>query len=143
MYEFKANYSRWVRLLVNLTLCLTLVIGIQFLLNDVPNSAAVMFGITGFNSAILWVILPRKYSIQQDRFKIHLGFSISISIPFENVDSVRKSNSFVTRGISFAGSLGSRVQIERRRGSSIVISPEDRELFLTTAHVALANWSDR
>ena len=143
VYEVKANYSRWVRLLVNLTLCLTLVIGIQFLLNDVPNSAAVMFGITALNAAILWIILPRKYSIQEDRFKIHLGLSICINIGFENVNSVKKLDSLLTTGLSFAGSLGNRVQIERKRGSSIVISPEDRESFLVMAQGALANWADR
>ena len=98
-----------------------------------------MIGLTIFDSVLYWTILPNKYSIYEDRFIIHLGL-FSYNIPFNSVAAVRSLETWFALGLSFAGSMRNRIEIVRTGSMNVIVSPNNRDLFLKIATDAIAKW---
>ena len=139
VYEDTAQYDLWLKLIVGSVLALTLVLGIVLLSIDFIG-AWVSFGVTAFDAVLFYAILPRRYQILRDRVRIVLGRPLAWNIPFSTIREFRSaagSKAFAYRGVRFATSSRSVVEIIRRRGLSVVISPANRDVFLEQANQAL------
>jgi len=78
-------------------------------------------------------ILPSRFQIFEDRLRILLGFNLAINIPFSNIvdaRSVSGSKVFAYSGIRFATSNHFVVEIVRKKGLNVVISPSKGDIFL-------------
>jgi hypothetical protein len=92
-----------------------------------------MLGVTLFDAALFRVILPRKFQVFEDRIRIVLGWIFRIDIPFSNIVDARSasgSKAFAYWGIRFATSTRHIVEIIRKKGLNLVISPANEEVFL-------------
>ncbi len=91
--------------------------------------------------AIFWAISPRKYQILDSKFRIALGGPFSFNIPFSNMETARKPEG-ATFGINFTTCFSSdrTVQIIRKKGWYVNITPTDRDLFLENLNKALNDW---
>lgn len=92
-----------------------------------------LLAITAFYILLFYSILPRKFQIYEDRLRVALGNPFGFSIRLSNIKQARAgsgSKAFFYGGIRFATSSKSIVEIIRRKGMSIVISPANRDIFL-------------
>jgi hypothetical protein len=140
IYEDVPRYDIWLKLILGVVLALTFVAGVVLLFEDIVG-AWVMFGVTIFDALLFKAILPKRFQVFKDRLKIILGGPFNINIPFSNIQEARPgspSQSFFYWGIRLATSTQGIVEIVRRRGLSLVISPSNADLFLEQLGQALS-----
>jgi hypothetical protein len=132
IYEDRAQQDMWLKLVLFGVLGLTLILGFVFL--DIDRAGAItMFCVTAFDGLLFNFILPRSYRVYTDRLVIVLGRPFTMTIPYTNIKTVRKvsgSNALGSGGIRFATSTRFVVEVARRKGLSVIISPSDGDLFL-------------
>ena len=105
----------------------------------------VVLGVGAFTALLLWTVSPRSYDLWPDRIRIVLGWGWGLSIPLDTLAEVRPArriHAFVYRGLRFAPSMKTPVEIKRTRGMNIVISPEDPGEFIKSVREAQANATD-
>lgn len=142
VYEDTPRYDFWLKILLCGILGLTLVLGIVLLWQSVE-TALVMFGVTLFDVLLFKAILPQRFQIFEDALRIDLGGPFAINIPFSNISYVKSaasSKAFVYRGIRFATSFRGVVEIVRKKGLNLVISPTHDDLFLEQVNRALESY---
>jgi len=90
---------------------------------------------------VFWFVFPREYRVYEDHLRIVLGGPFSVKVGFENVKAVRvTSRTLVT--INFVTRITrSHVEIARKKGASIVITPTVAESFVEEANRALVRWA--
>lgn len=89
---------------------------------------------------IFWLVFPREYRVYEDHLSIVLGGHFSVKAGFQNIKEIRITSrtgltiNFVTR------ITGSYVEISKKRGWSIAITPADSDAFVDNANRALRQW---
>ena len=132
LYEDRARYDYWLRLILFGIPIVLLTRGIILIRED-PEGAITMFSGSLFIIFLLYLVLPKKYQIFDDKLKILLGWPLYVDIPLANISDSQITlgrRAFVYWGIRFATSSKSVVEIVRKRGLNIVISPRNRLLFV-------------
>jgi len=139
IYEDKPRYDIWMKAIMALPLFFIL-IG-AFNLTSEPEAAIGMFGTAALVVAIYWAVFPRKYCILSSKVRIVLGGPFSFNIRFNTIETARIPKGAAI-GINFASSFSSKnaVQIVRRKGLNVNITPSDREAFLENLDKALNSW---
>jgi len=140
LYEDAPKYDSWLKLILGGVLALTFILGVIFIYRDTEASIA-MFGITLFDALLFKAILPRRYQIFEDRLKILLGWPFVINIHFSNVLEAKPAcgrKAFAYRGLRFATSTRNIVEIVRKKGLPLVISPANGDMFLEQLNQALS-----
>ena len=90
---------------------------------------------------VFWFVFPREYRVYKDHLCVVLGGPFSVNVGFGNVKAVRATSTtslsinFVTR------TTRSYVEITRKKGASIAITPTAPESFVEEANRALARWA--
>jgi len=144
-YEDIPKYDLWLKLILGGTLAFTFVLSIVLLSVDLLG-AWIAFGVTIFNVLLFHAILPRRYQIFQDKVRIALGRPFAFNIPLSTIREARSasgSKAFAYRGLRFATSSRSVVEIIRHKGWNVVISPANRDLFLEQLAQALRVMSEK
>jgi len=140
IHEDIPRYDPWIKMVLGGVLALTFILGIVFLFRDLE-AALAMFGITLFDALLFKVILPSRFQVFEDRLVVVLGGPLAISIPFSNLEAARPvagEKAFIYWGIRFATSSRGVVEIVRKKGLNLVISPANREAFLEQLYQAQA-----
>ncbi|MCK4331520.1 MAG: PH domain-containing protein [Dehalococcoidia bacterium] len=140
IHQDKPRYDIWMKAIIALPLFFFL-IGAFYLASSEPESAIGMFATAVLMAAVYWAVFPRKYRIFDSKVRIVLGGPFSFNIPFNTIETARVPEG-LTAGINFASSFSSKnaVQIVRRKGLNVNITPSNRELFLENLDKALSNW---
>jgi len=115
--------------------------GIYYLYTTQVEAAIGMFATTLLMFAVFWAIFPRKYQILDSKFRIALGGPFSLSVPFDNLETARAPEG-AAFGVNFPTCFSTDrvVQIVRKKGWNVNITPNDRDLFLENLNKALAEW---
>ena len=93
--------------------------------------------IVGF---IFWIVFPRRYQVYEDHIRIVLGGPFSVKVEFAKVEAIRVTSRFIF-SVNFVTKLTrSFVEIAKKRGLSIAITPRDNDLFVENANQALSQW---
>jgi hypothetical protein len=118
-----------------------LIIGIYYLVTAQVGSAIGLFATGVLMGAIYWAIFPRKYQILDSKIRIILGGQFSFNVPFDNLETVGKPEG-VSLGINFATTFLSQhvVEIKRKKGMTVNITPGDRDQFLENLNKAVYDW---
>src|SRR4030042_1121411 len=142
VFEDKPVYDKLNKYLIGGIIAIPLIVAIVLLTQDILG-AAIMFGITVFDAMLFWCILPKRFIVFEDRLKIVLGGPFSITIPFRDIVKVRqatKDMAFVYWGYRLGTSLKFQVEIERRNGLSVLISPSMENEFIEQLNQARENY---
>jgi len=89
---------------------------------------------------IFWLVFPREYRVYEDHLRIVLGSNFSVKVGFQNIKEIRITSrtgitvNFVTR------ITRSYVEISKKRGWSMAITPTDNDEFVENANRALEQW---
>ena len=131
IYEDTPKYDLWLKLILGGVLALTFILGVVFLYQDIE-AAIAMFSITLFDALLFKAILPRRYQVFEDRLKIVMGGPFAISISFSNIEEAKPTSggkALAYGGLRLATSTHNVVEIVRKKGLNLVISPSN-EMFL-------------
>ena len=140
IYEDNPHYDVWVKAIMVLPVFF-IILGVYYLFTAQVESAIGLFATTLLMGAIYWVIFPRKYQILDSKIRIVLGGQFSFKVPFDNLETAGKPEG-VSLGINFATTFLSQhvVEIKRKKGMKVNITPNDRDLFLENLNKALHEW---
>jgi hypothetical protein len=140
IYEDNPHYDVWVKAIMVLPVFF-IILGIYYLFTAQVESAIGLFATTLLMGAIYWVIFPRKYQILDSKLRIILGGQFSFNVPFDNLETARQPEG-VSLGINFATTFLSQhiVEIKRKKGMKVNITPNDRDLFLENLNKAIFDW---
>ena len=139
LHEDTPEYDTWLKLILGSVLSFTLLLGVYLLYVD-RTGAYITFGVTVFDALLFYAILPQRYQIWTDRVRIVLGRPFAVNFPLGTISEARPApgiKAFAYRGLRFATSSRTVVEIVRHRGWNLVISPSNRELFLERLTEAL------
>ena len=142
IFEDKPVYDRFNKYMVGIILTIPLVIAIVLLTQDTLG-AAIMFGVTVFDAILFWCILPKRFVVYEDRLKIVLGGPFSYTIPFRDIVQVQqatKDKAFVYWGMRLGTSLKFQVEIKRKNGLSVLISPAMENDFIEQLNEVRKNY---
>ena len=132
VYEDTPIYDRSFKIILAGILGATFIVAI-ILIREELEAALIMFGLTVFDALLFKAILPQRFQIFEDRLVIVLGGPFAIRIPVSNISdakSVSGSKALIYWGIRFATSTRNVVEIVRKKGLNIVISPTNEDMFL-------------
>jgi hypothetical protein len=147
LYEDSPKYDRWFRLLLGFTPALTLILGLLLYSEVLPAETEsearagglALLSTTVFVLLLYWAVFPRKFLVLEDRLKIKFG-AFSLDFSFDTIKEVRTAKGSTFFGLSSATSFRGVIAIIRKKGMSVSISPNNRDLFLTELNKAMANW---
>jgi len=140
IYEDNPHYDVWLKGIMVLPVFFV-IMGVYYLITAQLEAAIGMFAITLLVGAFYWAIFPRKYQILDSKIRIVLGGQFSFNVPFDNLELAGKPEG-VSLGINFATTFLSQhvVEIKRKKGMKVNITPNDRDLFLENLNKALHEW---
>jgi len=140
IYEDNPHYDVWVKAIMVLPVFF-IILGVYYLFTAQVESAIGLFATTLLMGAIYWVIFPRKYQILDSKIRIVLGGQFSFKVPFDNLETAGKPEG-VSLGLNFATTFLSQhaVEIKRKKGMKVNITPNDRDLFLENLNKAVYDW---
>ncbi len=146
IYETGAKYDLKMKLLVTIVLAATLVPGFILLATGDYADGWIMLGVSAFDALLFHAVLPRRYHLFTDKLRIVLGRPFAINIRYSTITDVHAgttSQAFIYWGIRFATSSDNIIEIVRGRGLSMVISPENKTVFLEQLRQLLATAGSR
>ena len=144
VFEDKPAYDKLNTYLVGGIVAIPLIIAIILLPQDILG-AAIMFGVTVFDAILFWCILPKRFLVYEDRLKIVLGGPFSYTIPFQDIINVRqatKDMAWVYWGMRLGTSLKYQVEIERKNGLGVIISPSMENEFIEQLKLVRDNYRE-
>ena len=140
IYEDSPNYDVWIKGIMMLPIFF-IVIGLYFLFTTDVEAAVGVFATGLLMGAVYWAIFPRKYQVFDNRVKIVLGGPFSVNISFDNLESAGKQEG-INFGLNFATTFISEhaVEIKRKKGLTVNITPGNRDRFLENLNKAIYDW---
>jgi hypothetical protein len=141
IYEDHPQIAGWLKLLLGTILVITLIMGLILLSVDYFG-ALLMFGVTLFDLALFYCIMPSCYQVYPDRLKIVLGGPFGMTVLFKDIVSVSRvagSTALGSSGVRLVTSSKYVVEIKRKGKMSVVISPGSGELFMEQLNQAMKN----
>jgi hypothetical protein len=144
VYEDKPRTDIWLKLIFILPPVLLL---ITAFISSRTNPAGAMYFVYGAAGmavvmAMLYIfVLPSGYSILNDKMRIQFRGPFSFNIPFDRVAAVRDAR-WSTAGINFATviSQAALIEIARKGGMTVTITPSDKQAFIQNFHKAFEDW---
>jgi hypothetical protein len=140
IYEDNPHYDVWVKAIMVLPVFFV-ILGVYYLFTAQVESAIGLFATTLLMGAIYWVIFPRKYQILDSKIRIVLGGQFSFKVPFDTLETAGKPEG-VSLGINFATTFLRQhaVEIKRKKGMNVNITPSNRDQFLENLNKAIFDW---
>ncbi len=153
IFEDNVKYDLWFKIILVGSIVVLIAVGIMFFIDaysrdilpeepmeDSKIGAIIMFVATAFLLLVYGAVLPRKLFIYRDKIRIKYGLFF-YNIPFSKIDFYAK-----TRGLPLgnylisATSLKNQIEIVRKRGLKIRISPSRMDFFLEAFNRAVEDW---
>ena len=140
LYQDEPAYGLFLKLIVVLVPAALLVASI-YLLSSGESSGGLALLVEAFIVGfIFWTVFPRRYQVYEDHIRIALGGPFSVKVGFEKIEAIRVTSKFIF-SVNFVTKLTkSYVEIAKRKGLSIAITPRDNDLFIENANWALSQW---
>jgi hypothetical protein len=140
IYEDNPHYDVWLKGIMMLPVFFIL-IGLYFLFTAGVESAIGLFATAVLMGAIYWAVLPRKYQVLDSKIRIMLGGPFMVNISFDILETAGKPEG-VSLGLNFATTFVSEhvVEIKRKMGMTVNITPNDRDQFLENLNKAVYDW---
>jgi hypothetical protein len=140
LYQDKSTYGHLLKLILIIPVAFLVGSLYLYLSGDVFGSLALLPG-AFISGLIFWFVFPREYQVYEDHLRIVLGGPFSVKVGFQNIKVVRITSrtgltiNFVTRITK------SYVEINKKMGWSIAITPTDNNAFVENANRALEQWA--
>ena len=139
LYQDKPRYGLLLKLILIIPVAFLVGSLYLYLSGDVSGSLALLPGAL-ISGLIFWLVFPREYQVYEDHLRIVLGGPFSVKVGFQNIKTIMITNrtgltiNFVTRITK------NHVEIVKKRGWNIAITPTASDAFVENANQALGQW---
>ena len=139
LYRDKPKYGLLLKLILIIPVAFLAGSLYLYLSGDVSGSLALLPGAL-ISGLIFLFVFPREYQVYEDHLRIVLGGPFSVKVGFQNIKTIRITNrtgltiNFVTRITK------NYVEIVKKRGWNIAITPTDNDPFVENANRSLEQW---
>ena len=151
--KFSIKYSRGIKILFAFPVVFAVVLGALLYavahytdlisieaVQELDKAAIIMFSLVPFVLFVYWLFLPQKIFVMQDRIRIKFG-RFHWNIPFETIDRLEVAKKIKSRSsYNLITSLKVKIEIVRKKGKGIRISPAERDQFLGYVERAMSDW---
>jgi hypothetical protein len=131
-YEDAPRYDRAQFVLLAVIIASTLVPAIVLLFFELEGAAA-MFGVTLLDALIFHLVFPRRYQVFNTKLRIVMGWPLHWDIKLSTIKEAHPApgiSTWIYSGVRLATSSATAVEIVRKKGMGVIISPSDRQMFL-------------
>ena len=131
--------DRWFKALIVAIMAATFIPGLVIVSHQ-PLAGWVLLGTTVIDGLLFHWLVPRRFQLYPDRLRVVLGYPFAFNVRLDTIKEARAISAAQTlfnAGLRMATSPSHGVEIRRRGGSDLVISPLNRELFLEQVNGAL------
>ena len=145
IYEDTAGYDKVQFVLLAVIIAATLIPAIVLLFYDTEGGVA-MFGVTVLDALIFHLVFPRRYQVFNTKLRIVLGWPLKWDIRLSTIKEARPApavSTWIYGGARLATSSATAVEIVRRKGMGVIISPSDRQMFVQRLNEAVRLAEDR
>jgi len=139
LYQDKPKYGLLLKLILIIPVAFLVGSLYLYLSGDTSGSLALLpeAFIVGL---IFWLVFPREYQVYEDHLRIVLGGPFSVKVGFHNIKAIR-----ITSRTGLTVNLVTRiaksyVEIAKKRGWSIAITPSANDSFVENANRAFEQW---
>ncbi|MFC2160541.1 hypothetical protein ACFLRX_02685 [Acidobacteriota bacterium] len=153
IFEDEVKYDLWLKVFLVGTVAVLVGLGIMFSvdaysrdilpeepLEDSKLGAIFLFAGSVIVLLVYGAVLPRKLFIYRDKIRIKSNF-FSYNIPFSKIESYVKVKGFPLGNYLISStSLKNQIEIYRKRGLKIRISPSSLDLFLESLNRTVEEW---
>ncbi len=132
IYEDGAAIDWWFKALIVAIMAATFIPGLVIVSHQ-PLGGWVMLGTMVIEGLLFHWLLPRRFQLYSDRLRVVLGYPFAFSVRLDTIKEARAisaARTLFNTGLRMATSPSHGVEIRRRGGSDLVISPQNRALFL-------------
>ncbi len=136
--EHKPRYDAWFKALLAIPLCMVLAVAVLLYASGSEEIWEVPV-VLAFLLLLFWFIMPRKFLVMNDRLRLVMGAFLGFNIPYNNIKEIRKPGTW-TAGVNYMTSTRTALEIVLKKGLTISIAPEDRQLFLDDINRAIMQW---
>jgi len=140
LYQDKPAYGLLLRLIVVIVPGALLVGSVCLWFSGETSGGLAMLAEAFFIALVFWFIFPRRYEVYEDHLSIVLGGHFLVKVGFQNIKTIR-----ITSRMSFTINFVTRitksyVEIVKKKGFSIAITPTSNDSFAENANLALGQW---
>ncbi|MCJ7579536.1 MAG: hypothetical protein MUP98_03265 [Candidatus Aminicenantes bacterium] len=153
VFEDEVKYDLWLKIILVGSIVVLIAMGIMFSVDaysrdilpeepmeDSKIGAIILFVSAVFVFLVLRAVLPRKLFILRDKIRINSSF-FSFIIPFSRIESYDKATGFpIGNYLISSTSLKNQIEIFRKSGLRIRVSPCHMDLFLEALDRAVKDW---
>jgi hypothetical protein len=151
--KFSIMYSRGIKILFAFPVVFAVVLGALFYVvahytnlisieaaQELDKAAIIMFSLALFILFVYWLFLPQKVYVLQDRIRIRFG-RFHWNIPFKKIDRVEIAKKIKCKKCyNLITCLKVKIEIVRKKGKNIRISPAERDQFLGYVERSMFDW---
>jgi len=151
--KFNIKYGRWIKILFAFPVVFAVVLGALLYavahytdlisieaVQELDKAAIIMFSLAPFVLFVYWLFLPQKIFVMQDRIRIKFG-RFHWNIPFETIDRLEVAKGIKSRkSYNLITCLKVKIEIVRKKGKGIRISPSERDQFLGYVERVMFDW---
>jgi hypothetical protein len=139
IYRDKPQYGLFFKLILIIPAAFLIGSLYYWLSGDTPGGLALLIDVF-LIGVIFWAVFPREYQVYGDHLRIVMGGPFSVNAGFQNIKTVRITGS-TAFSINFVTRITRNyVEIVKKKGWSIVITPTNNELFVEYSNRALEQW---
>jgi len=144
VFEDVPAYDSLTKYILGGIIASTFIAGIVLLAFEVIG-AVIMFVATAIDAVVIRAVLPKRFEIYEDRLKIVLPGPFHLTIPFRDIIRVgqaTKDTAWIYWGIRFSTSSKYLVEIERKNGMNVILSPSMEDRFIEQLEQVRGNWKE-
>ena len=140
LHRDRPQYGLLMKLVLLIPVAL-LVVGVYLWLSGDTTDGLALLPQAFIMGLVYWLIFPREYQVYEDHLRIVLGGPFSVKVGFGNLKTIRIATGRIGLSVNFVTRITrSYVEIVKKRGWSITITPTDRDSFVENANRALNRW---
>ncbi|MCX8125701.1 MAG: hypothetical protein N3E40_00960 [Dehalococcoidia bacterium] len=140
-HESPAHYDNFIKLVIGSVYVMLVLSGVGVYVDMGLEGLLVLLLAALLLTLILYLVMPRKYQVLDDRVVVVLGPLLSFNIWFSTIREVTQSWG-VLLSLNFVTSVSPRyvVCILRHRGLAVAITPSDPQAFIAALERAISLW---
>lgn len=141
IYEDRPRYDLGFKLIFGVVFAVFIYGVIQVYLNEGLEAASFMLIPLAVVGLALYLAMPRRYQVLDDRIRVVLGTPLVLSYRFFNLKEIVQRRG-IWFSVNFVTSLSSKqvVYVVRSKGMPVAISPSDPQAFISAAGRTMASW---
>ena len=140
IYQDNPAYGLTLKFVLGIVPVASLAESIYLLLSGESTDAILLLVEALVVSLIFWSVLPRSYQVYEDHLRIVLGGPFCIKVGFSQIESIRITSK-ITLSLNFVTKFVKNcVEINKKRGLSIAITPREKDMFIENANSAMSQW---